>query len=272
MTDAPPERLDRLTVAEAARRLGVTPGTVRNLLYKHGAAVSRPVYGRRSDHPRQLRLLHPEDLDRLSAILGRSVVRGVMPALSAPAARVPPRPPRPDQAERTALYAAYAGETLLYIGVANDWARRWVVHGIERPAMFEEVTRLEIEYLPTRAAALAKETELLRNLRPPHNSVPSPRVKPFYRDRKFYDAPRLSEPPADLSRAGRWRIEEAAGQLGVMPKTVRNLLSEFKGELESPTYVRGRRAWRVRLISDADVYRLRELLACWTAYEDDARV
>ncbi len=64
-----PSRVDRLTVAEAARRLGVAPKTIRNLLAAHRREFDAAVYGRHGRHPRKVRLLTARDFRRLDARL-----------------------------------------------------------------------------------------------------------------------------------------------------------------------------------------------------------
>ena len=70
---------------------------------------------------------------------------------------------------RTAVYRAFgAGDVLLYVGVAGNWGHRWSQHSL-RSAFFAEVLRLEIEWLPSRAEALALEAELITQHQPLFN-------------------------------------------------------------------------------------------------------
>lgn len=69
----------------------------------------------------------------------------------------------------TALYRAYdADGSLLYVGIAIDWGARWSRHR-ERTRFYEDVARLDIEWHPTRAAALLAEAEAVRSEHPRHN-------------------------------------------------------------------------------------------------------
>lgn len=89
--------------------------------------------------------------------------------------------------ERTALYKAFdAGGRLLYVGIARNWGSRWSQHA-ERSPFYATVARLEIEWCVSRAAALAREAELIRSKRPAHNI------------RSARPAPRPSAPPPLLA-------------------------------------------------------------------------
>jgi len=67
------------------------------------------------------------------------------------------------------VYRAFgAGDVLLYVGVAGNWGHRWSQHSL-RSAFFAEVLRLEIEWLPSREAALRLEAALIREFRPRFN-------------------------------------------------------------------------------------------------------
>jgi predicted DNA-binding protein (UPF0251 family) len=66
------------------------------------------------------------------------------------------------------------------------------------------------------------------------------------------------------SRKGRITIAQAASELNVSRKTLRNLLSEHRAAFGARVYGMSRHG-RVRLLSPADVARLERLLHCWGA-------
>lgn len=69
----------------------------------------------------------------------------------------------------TALYRAYNSDgVLLYVGIAVDWGARWAQHRATAP-YYNAVARLEIEWLPTRAAAKIAEREAVEKEQPLHN-------------------------------------------------------------------------------------------------------
>ncbi len=73
------------------------------------------------------------------------------------------------------VYRAYdAGGYLLYIGMSSGFMRRLGQHSAEA-AWWGQVARVEIEHLPSRRAAYARETALIDRLRPLHNRPPGPR-------------------------------------------------------------------------------------------------
>lgn len=71
----------------------------------------------------------------------------------------------------TAVYKAYdADGQILYVGIADCWGRRWYQHARTAP-WYPFVTRLEIEWLDTRAEAIAREADLILSLAPHFNTV-----------------------------------------------------------------------------------------------------
>jgi len=71
--------------------------------------------------------------------------------------------------ERTALYRYYDSEDhLLYVGVSLHAIQRMAQHRQEKP-WYEEVTRVDIEYYPSRAEAERAERFAIQQERPQHN-------------------------------------------------------------------------------------------------------
>jgi len=70
-----------------------------------------------------------------------------------------------------AVYRLYdATGALLYIGASCNPTRRYKDHASRRP-WWREVYRREVEWHPTRAAALAAEREAIKSDRPRYNKV-----------------------------------------------------------------------------------------------------
>ncbi len=64
--------------------------------------------------------------------------------------------------ERTAVYRVFAAdETLLYVGVAKSFARRWSQHAAAKP-WWPDVQRQTVDWYPDRDTALAAETAAIR--------------------------------------------------------------------------------------------------------------
>lgn len=72
---------------------------------------------------------------------------------------------------RTALYRHYAeDETLLYVGVSLSVAARLAAHEATS-AWFDQIARVDVEWHPTRAAALAAEKHAIKTENPKCNVV-----------------------------------------------------------------------------------------------------
>lgn len=71
---------------------------------------------------------------------------------------------------RTALYRLYNSEdVLLYVGIAADPRERWAQHAIDKP-WWTEVTRRDVEWVPSRFDAETAEREAIISEKPLHNS------------------------------------------------------------------------------------------------------
>lgn len=170
---------------------------------------------------------------------------------------------------RTCVYQAFGADGgVLYVGVSWSWPRRWQNHAEDLVA---HVVRLEVAWYETRQEALDVEAELIRTLQPPFNALPKdyidrPLDKRYGYDRFLDDTP-LPPPPPDVSREPTRTIDEIAPALGLEKKTVRNLLSEFRRELGPRAYRKTPHGYQLRLLSEADVYLLRAILARWNEAE-----
>lgn len=161
------------------------------------------------------------------------------------------------------VYRAFDGAgRVLYVGISDDWARRWTQHGVGRPALFKATARLEVAWFCSRDEALAAENALIKKLKPPYNAIPPERAerlpRPVYGCDRFLDPDEaLPAPPPDLSRKPSRTIAEMATMLDLAPKTVRNLLSEFRKYFEPSTYMQPEgKGYRLRLLSDAEFHTL----------------
>lgn len=83
--------------------------------------------------------------------------------------------------ERTALYRIYdAKDALLYIGITNNFGRRWAQHGARKP-WWRQVRRQTVLWYDSRAEAEAAEVAAIRNEHPlhnTHNAVRTPARRP----------------------------------------------------------------------------------------------
>lgn len=71
---------------------------------------------------------------------------------------------------KTALYRHFdAAGGLLYVGISKDAGRRISEHS--KSDWFDAVERVEVEFYPTRDAALAAEKTAIRTERPAHNKT-----------------------------------------------------------------------------------------------------
>jgi predicted GIY-YIG superfamily endonuclease len=71
--------------------------------------------------------------------------------------------------ERTAIYRMYdAAGVLLYIGISNDFGRRWAQHAESKP-WWPEVNRQAVEWRSSRAEALAAEAGAIKTEQPKYN-------------------------------------------------------------------------------------------------------
>jgi hypothetical protein len=69
----------------------------------------------------------------------------------------------------TTLYRAYDQDgTLLYVGIADDWLRRWREHR-KTSAWFAEVGSVKVEGYPDRTSALLAERDAIKSERPKFN-------------------------------------------------------------------------------------------------------
>jgi len=67
------------------------------------------------------------------------------------------------------LYRAFDGDgTLLYVGVAKNWATRWASHATNA-AWFPAVARLELQHFANPDEAIAAERSLIAAALPRHN-------------------------------------------------------------------------------------------------------
>lgn len=74
-------------------------------------------------------------------------------------------------AGRTALYRLYdAEERLLYVGITHDCEQRWREHSYTKP-WWHLVERKVVEWLETRAEALAEEKKTVREEKPLHDGT-----------------------------------------------------------------------------------------------------
>lgn len=77
--------------------------------------------------------------------------------------------------ERTALYRMFAADgTLLYIGIARDFGKRWTQHAASKP-WWPDVQRQTVDWYPDRPAAEQAEREAIKAERPVHNIAGTPR-------------------------------------------------------------------------------------------------
>ena len=73
--------------------------------------------------------------------------------------------------DRTCLYRHFDGAgALLYVGISLNAVARLAQHRIGSP-WFESITRIELEWHPTRRGAMAAEVEAIRAERPAHNVI-----------------------------------------------------------------------------------------------------
>ena len=71
---------------------------------------------------------------------------------------------------KTALYRHYDKRgRLLYVGISLHTAVRLMGHKSQRATWLYQVARIDIEWLPTRKAALAAERLAIKTEKPPHN-------------------------------------------------------------------------------------------------------
>lgn len=81
---------------------------------------------------------------------------------------------------RTALYRHFdAAGVLLYVGISDDHERRLDQHRRRKP-WFGEIARIDVEYHPTREAALEAEAVAIKAEKPLHNGAqrpPEPRTR-----------------------------------------------------------------------------------------------
>lgn len=81
-----------------------------------------------------------------------------------------PQQPVAGQNKPSALYRCYDElGRLLYVGITNAGAGRWIKHGHES-AWWELTRRIDLEHYPTRADACAAERQIIRELQPMHNT------------------------------------------------------------------------------------------------------
>ncbi|MFF8589977.1 GIY-YIG nuclease family protein [Streptomyces sp. NPDC015220] len=72
-------------------------------------------------------------------------------------------------AVRTSLYRLYdAGNVLLYVGIAEDPAKRWAEHAANK-TWWPNVTRRDVEWFPARELAEDAERIAITTERPAHN-------------------------------------------------------------------------------------------------------
>jgi len=73
--------------------------------------------------------------------------------------------------ERTAVYRLFdADGKLLYVGVANNYGRRWEQHAAEKP-WWPEIAREAVEWHQDRPSALAAEAHAIMREQPRFNRV-----------------------------------------------------------------------------------------------------
>ena len=118
-------------------------------------------------------------------------------------------------AERTALYRVYDGQdTLLYIGISNDFGTRWKQHAKVQP-WWGEHRRMTVEWRDSRPEAEAAETAAIKTEHPRfnkmHNRDPHTEPEMTLTDPLPLPAPTPAPFPAPLLVS----VNEAAAQLRV---------------------------------------------------------
>jgi hypothetical protein len=165
---------------------------------------------------------------------------------------------------RTCVYRAYdESGRLLYVGTSPDWSRRWVAHS---PELVAQTAQLCVKWFETKAEAQASEAELVRSLRPPFNAVPQPNgpvgveYGAFGRRARLRANVPLTPAPPEVSRAPAYTIREIAARLELKSKTLRNVLSDYRSTF-SANYTEGPNGSRVRLLSEADLHLVCQIVA-----------
>ena len=109
-------------------------------------------------------------------------------------------PAVPEAPEETALYRVY-GETdlLLYIGISNNFGRRWREHAKKQP-WWGEKRRLTVdEWFPFRSDAEAAEAAAIRAERPKYNKTHNVQRPAKRRSAEYLSIAASAEPPTPLA-------------------------------------------------------------------------
>lgn len=140
---------------------------------------------------------------------------------------------QPDLPEETALYYIYGvADLLLYIGISNDFGKRWKQHARKQPWWGEKRWMTTLWY-DSRPEAEAAETAAIEAERPKYNKVHAARSpEPEY----------LVEPgvPAPADLPGWLTVAEAARRYGCSDMAIYQ--AHRRGVLE------GQRFWRTSLL------------------------
>ena len=76
--------------------------------------------------------------------------------------------------ERTALYRMFDREgTLLYVGITNNFGRRWARHAATQP-WYPDVQRQTVDWYPSREDAEREEVDAIKAEVPKYNTMHSP--------------------------------------------------------------------------------------------------
>lgn len=120
----------------------------------------------RGRSPRKLKVLTAEEQKRL-AELEAVVATRYGPT---PAGMVPRQPgvTKRDQRPHDVYVHLDAGNAVLYVGISLTLAER-TGHHRANSGWWRQVATIRVEHLPSREAALAREAELIVELRPLHN-------------------------------------------------------------------------------------------------------
>lgn len=101
--------------------------------------------------------------------------------------------------ERTALYRHFAADgTLLYVGISLCAVGRLAQHRAEKP-WYDQISRVDVEWLPTREQAIAAEKYAIQVERPLHNIIHTRSWKPAIVEVEAAAVDVVDDFPAELS-------------------------------------------------------------------------
>jgi predicted GIY-YIG superfamily endonuclease len=123
-------------------------------------------------------------------------------------------------ADRTALYRLFdASGRLLYVGITGNPRVRWLQHASDKP-WWPQATQRELEWLATRAEALAAEQQAITEERPLYNcshALPTLAIEDHERlfadYKQAYEAERRMRPAVRAAGAHELRHGATVGQL-----------------------------------------------------------